>query len=254
MRFSLLILALWTAGAVTAAEMGTFDRRTGNWIVRGKHLSCTFFAGHMFPARFTLTDGGELPRSTFSDSLRYPGKTQIYRLDLERWAEGKVLKNTESEFTIELKGKFCRTALPHMEEFPGVTAVYRYHFRRDHGKIVMLCRLIRTPETGEVRVMRTLSLTWRTPDLFDCMKTQPDGKSYLLTAGRYVDRSRKSEFLLTGPHFSAKVRSPRVIAARLPESHLEKSLLNVGFWDVDWKNGNLSIQAEIELQRTGGGK
>ena len=118
-------------GLLTAASMAASDFATvhGNGIIEVKTGSyeLSFFPGCMFPFRLK-TGGRTLPEPVWLDRIVGMDGKQ-YFLNIDRFAERKIVTNTDREFCVEMTGTYC---LNDDVSIPGkVLALYRYKCRPD---------------------------------------------------------------------------------------------------------------------------
>ena len=105
-RFGVMAALLLTAAApVAAAPLGTV-RANGIIEVRTPVYELSFFPGCMFP--FQLGAGGKiLPEPVWLDRIVGMDGT-AYFLNIERFAERRILENDAAAFTIEMSGTYCK--------------------------------------------------------------------------------------------------------------------------------------------------
>lgn len=106
-------------------------------VINTGKFGCQFFARAMYPNAFTLHDGTELDAVKFNDRIKI-GK-DVYYLDCERWAERKVIEDTQDRFVIKMQGTFCTSR--HEYAAKDVKAVYRYTFKRNSAEIEVEARV-----------------------------------------------------------------------------------------------------------------
>lgn len=112
-------------------KMAVYDPLSWITTVKADKFECQFFPGAMYPTSFALTDGTPLPQVRFADQVKID--KDVYYLDCDRWAEHKVLTDTQDKFIVEINGTFCTSAREYAAK--GVKACYRYTFHRTKAEI-----------------------------------------------------------------------------------------------------------------------
>lgn len=123
---AILLMGLLTAAGMAAPDLATVH---GNGIIEVKTGSyeLSFFPGCMFPFRLK-TGGRTLPEPVWLDRITGMDGKQYY-LNIDRFAERKIVTSTDREFCVEMSGTYC---LDDDVSIPGkVQAVYRYKCRPD---------------------------------------------------------------------------------------------------------------------------
>ena len=145
-------------------KMAVYDPLSMITEVKTDQFECQFFPGAMYPTSFTLKDGSPLPQVRFSDQVKIG--SNVYYLDCDRWAERKILENTQDKFTIELNGTFCTSAREYAAK--GVKACYRYTFHRTKAEIEVEANVTMPAGTAaEPQLLqlecnsKTTPLTWK---------------------------------------------------------------------------------------------
>ena len=123
---AILLIGLLTAACMAAPDLATVH---GNGIIEVKAGSyeLSFFPGCMFPFRLK-TGGRTLPEPVWLDRIVGMDGKQ-YFLNIDRFAERRIVTSTDREFCVEMSGTYC---LDDDVSIPGkVQAVYRYKCRPD---------------------------------------------------------------------------------------------------------------------------
>ena len=117
-------------------SMGKLNSETGCISVTCDGYSCTFFEGHMFPVRFRTPTGECFPSLTFNDKARETEKEIQYVLGEDRWAEFRIVENSDDCFVIDCLGSYCRIdSRPFVLALQGVQVAYRYSLRKSSKSI-----------------------------------------------------------------------------------------------------------------------
>ena len=123
---TILLMGLLTAAGMAAPGFATVH---SNGIIEVKTGSyeLSFFPGCMFPFRLK-TGGRTLPEPVWLDRIVGMDGKQYY-LNIDRFAERRIVTSTDREFCVEMSGTYC---LNDDVSIPGkVQALYRYKCRPD---------------------------------------------------------------------------------------------------------------------------
>lgn len=123
---AILLMGLLIADGMAAPDFATVH---GNGIIEVKTGSyeLSFFPGCMFPFRLK-TGGKTLPEPVWLDRIIAMDGKQ-YFLNIDRFAERKIVTSTDREFCVEMSGTYC---LNDDVSIPGkVQAIYRYKCKPD---------------------------------------------------------------------------------------------------------------------------
>ena len=150
---AILLMGLLTAASMAAPDLATVH---GNGIIEVKTGSyeLSFFPGCMFP--FRLKAGGRtLPEPVWLDRIVGMDGKQ-YFLNIDRFAERRIVTSTDREFCVEMTGTYC---LDDDVSIPGkVQAVYRYKCRPDGIEVSVR---ISNPEGRQWKEVHVLMPGWK---------------------------------------------------------------------------------------------
>lgn len=154
--FLCFFLLIWN---IQAGVMGNYDKDSGIWSVDTGIYQCKFFPGCMYPVWFKDKQDRKFPFFIFSDRIR--DQKELYHLSEERWAELKILKNTDSEFIAELRGNFCHNAgKPAVNvPFAGIGAVYKYTLKKNDP--LLKIKITLTKKEKKTYDLNLIRLRWR---------------------------------------------------------------------------------------------
>ena len=127
-------------------KMAVYDPLSWITAVKADKFECQFFPGAMYPTSFALNDGTQLAQVKFADRIKIGN--DVYYLDCDRWAERKVLEDTQDRFVVEIYGTFCTSAREYVAK--GVEAVYRYTFNRTGNEIEVEAKVTVPAEVNSV--------------------------------------------------------------------------------------------------------
>ena len=123
---AILLMGLLIADGMAAPDLATVHSN-GIIEVKSGSYELSFFPGCMFPFRLK-TGGRTLPEPVWLDRIVGMDGKQ-YFLNIDRFAERKIVTSTDREFCVEMSGTYC---LDDDVSIPGkVQAVYRYKCRPD---------------------------------------------------------------------------------------------------------------------------
>ena len=142
-------------------KMAVYDPLSWITMVKADEFECQFFPGAMYPTSFALKDGTPLPPVHFTDQIKI-GK-DVYYLDCDRWAERKVLADTQDKFTVEINGTFCTSAREYAAK--GVKACYRYTFHRTKAEIEVEAKVSMPADSTAVPQLLQLECNSKTTPL-----------------------------------------------------------------------------------------
>ena len=192
-------LALSFMGLLTAVSMAAPDLATihGNGIIEVKTASyeLSFFPGCMFPFRLK-TGGRTLPEPVWLDRIvGMDGKP--YFLNIDRFAERKIVASTDREFCVEMSGTYC---LDDDVSIPGkVQALYRYKCRPDGIEVDVR---ISNPEGRQWKEVHVLMPGWKNNPWDRLAADDPSrtvNQQGVLQSGKYVsDASGNTAITLYG--------------------------------------------------------
>ncbi len=143
--FAAVTAAAWGAPLGEVRENGIIDVKTD-------HYALGFFPGHMFPFNLKAADGTALPEIIFLD--RIVADRKQYSLRIDRFAETRIVENSDDRLTVEISGHYCLDADTSAPGRP--LAVYRYECRRNSPEIKVSATVSREDDTewAEVHFMQ----------------------------------------------------------------------------------------------------
>ena len=150
---AILLMGLLIADCMAATELATVH---GNGIIEVKTggYELSFFPGCMFPFRLK-TGGGTLPEPVWLDRIVGMDGKQYY-LNIDRFAERRIVTNNDREFCVEMSGTYC---LDDDVSIPGkVQALYRYKCRSDGIEVDVR---ISNPEGRQWKEVHVLMPGWK---------------------------------------------------------------------------------------------
>ena len=183
-------LAISLMGLLTAVSMAAPDLATvhGNGIIEVKTASyeLSFFPGCMFPFRLK-TGGRTLPEPVWLDRIVGMDGKQ-YFLNIDRFAERKIVTSTDREFCVEMSGTYC---LDDDVSIPGkVQALYRYKCKPDCIEVDIR---ISNPEGLLWKEVHVLMPGWKNNPWDRFAADDPSrtaNKQGVLKGGQYVSAAR----------------------------------------------------------------
>jgi hypothetical protein len=232
-----LLLLLLSVSVCFAAEMGKFDAVSQNYLVNTGSFSCTFLQGCMFPTDITLADGTPVGAIIFRDAVTGSDK-KVYTLLDERWADTKIIRNDDKEFIIEREGAFMRNVSPLITKLQGVKITCRYTFRKNSNRIGIKF-IYRKNADVKCCINNSITPAWYYSYPFDRIIFKGKAEAFQLQSGkkhRFWDSSKP--ITLTGKNVFFRLTGKRVIARLLP-GDINPCMLNGGFWQHNWQEGNL---------------
>ena len=127
---ALFLLIFSVAASTEAATLGKiYDNGIAE--VKTASYSLSFFPGCMLPFRL-VSNGKALPEPIWLDRIVSMDGKQYY-LNIERFAERRILSNTEQKFCVEMKGTYC---LNDDVSIPGnIEVVYQYKCLADSVEV-----------------------------------------------------------------------------------------------------------------------
>ena len=182
---ALLLMGLLTAVCMAAPGWATVH---GNGIIEVKtgHYELSFFPGCMFPFRLK-TGGRNLPEPVWLDRIVGMDGKQ-YFLNIDRFAERRIVTSTDREFCVEMSGTYC---LDDDVSNPGkVQALYRYKCRSDGIEVDVR---ISNPEGIRWKEVHVLMPGWKNNPWDRFAAADPSctvNKQGVLQSGQYVTAAR----------------------------------------------------------------
>ncbi|MBO4647141.1 MAG: hypothetical protein J5806_03180 [Lentisphaeria bacterium] len=182
---AILLMGLLAAGCMAAPDLATVH---DNGIIEVKTGSyeLSFFPGCMFPFRLK-TGGRTLPEPVWLDRIVGMDGKQ-YFLNIDRFAERRIVTNTDREFCVEMSGTYCLD-----DDFsnPGkVRALYRYKCRPDGIEVDVR---ISNPEGIQWKEAHVLMPGWKNDPWDRFAADDPSrtvNKQGVLQGGQYVSAVR----------------------------------------------------------------
>ncbi len=182
---AILLMGLLTAAGMAAPGFATVH---GNGIIEVKSGSyeLSFFPGCMFPFRLK-TGGRNLPEPVWLDRIIGMDGKQ-YFLNIDRFAERKIVTSSDREFCVEMSGTYC---LDDDVSIPGkVQALYRYKCKPDCIEVDVR---ISNPEGIQWKEVHVLMPGWKNNPWDRFAADDPSrtaNKQGVLKGGQYVSAAR----------------------------------------------------------------
>jgi len=241
-----LLLLSFAVFLLHGAEMGRFDKISGNFAVTTDFWTCSFLEGSLFPGEFTFPDG-TTPGSIIFDPAATDGKGRTFFLREERWAETKILRNDGEALVIERRGCFWRNVSPLISRFDGVEAVCRYEFSRKSPAVVMKFTFLKKADIF-CTVNRCFALSWYFDQPFDAIVARGRRAPFVLD-GKKPPRTWdvSDEITLEGKTCRVSLRAKRVIASLRRKGELLPCSLDGGLWQFRWEKGETLLEREAVL-------
>ena len=178
---AILLVGLMIAACKAAPDLAAVH---GNGIIEVKTGSyeLSFFPGCMFPFRLK-TGGRPLPEPVWLDRIVGMDGKQ-YFLNIDRFAERRIVTGTGREFCVEISGTYC---LDDDVSIPGkVLALYRYKCRPDGIEVDVR---ISNPEGIQWKELHVLVPGWKNDPWDRFAADDPSrtvNKHGFLQSGQYV--------------------------------------------------------------------
>lgn len=226
---AMLLMGLLIADCMAAPDLATVH---GNGIIEVKTGSyeLSFFPGCMFPFRLK-TGGKTLPEPVWLDRIVGMDGKQYY-LNIDRFAERRIVTCTEREFCVEMSGTYC---LNDDVSVPGkVLALYRYGCRPDGIEVDVR---ISNPEGVRWKEVHVLTPGWKTS--FPASSCTVDGRTAVPDAAGFFGGSESAGILFPGGEWRLSGKSIRGYDNRDRRFWGYLS----GFRQQDWDGSELKIPA-----------
>jgi hypothetical protein len=238
-----ILLLLFISFIAQGNTLATFDKVSQSWIVKNNFYSCIFLEGQLFPSDFTFKDNKSSCGVIIFNDTATCSKNKKYLLLEERWAESKIVKNTQDTFIIQRKGSFFNNSNPLISKLDGVSVTCTFKFTKTNPAFEVTILYQKDPNVT-CTINTSLNASWFYKNPFDKISNNNKTEDLALKDNSYRSFDKKNAITLIGKKSKLTIKSKRIITVLKGNNETYPLYINGGFWQKKWeKEDTLSVSA-----------